>query len=146
MEPQLVPLRPPQLQSSLWKQEMTVTLAYHSSHLWTLTHGSGKPSAGSPDLAMLPIKALLQNLGQLAPKPAKASFQARLGCLPTADIPSWIHVRCNFWSPLPQRQKQRGSLYGGDSEQRSHHVPQNRVSDGISPLVLEWQTRHSLGR
>lgn len=91
VEPQPVPSGHHSCCPRYGKQEMTVTLAYHSPCLWTLTHGSGKPSAGSQDPAMLPIKVILQNLGQLAPQPAKAIFQACLGCLPTSDVPSWIH-------------------------------------------------------
>lgn len=89
--------------------------------------------------AMLPIKALLQNLEEPAPpKPVDAVFQQQW---PSALFFPGSTIRLNFSSPLPQRQKQGGGVSGGDSEQRSDHVPQDTVSGAISPLVLEWQTR-----
>lgn len=58
MEPQPVPSGHHSCCPHYGKQEMIVTLAYHSPCLRTLTHGSGKPSAGSQDPAMLSLSKL----------------------------------------------------------------------------------------
>lgn len=82
-------------------------------------------------------------------EPGAARSKACQGYLPGMPRLS-SNIRCSFLDPpsgvtsaalAPEAETHAWVLHGGDSEQRSQHVPQNRVSDGIPPLVLEWQTR-----